>query len=147
MRFNIIKILKYDKIWYFSGLKHARRYRCHTLKNWRSSRPEVFLRKGVLIICSKFTEEHPIYCCIYLEHLFLGTPLGGCFWKWYFSVIDITESKPYKKLPTKTTLQMFVMWISPTRQQNLSIYQQCFNISELKSLLQDLACHFVSSKT
>ena len=26
---------------------------------YRSSRPEVYLRKGVLKICSKFTEEHP----------------------------------------------------------------------------------------
>ena len=26
---------------------------------FRSSRPEVFLRKGVLKICSKFAEEHP----------------------------------------------------------------------------------------
>ena len=26
---------------------------------WRSSRPEVFLRKSVLKICSKFTGEHP----------------------------------------------------------------------------------------
>ena len=27
--------------------------------NHRSSRPEVFLRKDVLKICSKFTGEHP----------------------------------------------------------------------------------------
>ena len=65
----------------------------------RSSRPEVFLWKGVLIICSKFTGEHlcwsaisiklqsnfgmgvllPI-CGIFSEHLFLRTPLDGCFW-------------------------------------------------------------------
>ena len=30
-----------------------------TLLNYRSSHPEVFLRKGVLEICSKFTGEHP----------------------------------------------------------------------------------------
>ena len=29
------------------------------VKNIRSSRPEVFLGKGVLKICSKFTGEHP----------------------------------------------------------------------------------------
>ena len=28
-------------------------------RTFRSSRPEVFLRKGVLKICSKFAEEHP----------------------------------------------------------------------------------------
>ena len=33
----------------------------------RSSCPEVFLRKGVL------------NCCIFSEHLFLRTPLDGCF--------------------------------------------------------------------
>ena len=62
---------------------------------FRSSRPEVFLRKGVLEICSKFTGEHPcqsviliklqnnfidhtlawMFSCIFSEHLFLGTPL------------------------------------------------------------------------
>ena len=34
----------------FDALKHVR---------IRSSHPEVFLRKGVLKICSKFTKEHP----------------------------------------------------------------------------------------
>ena len=34
--------------------------------NIRSSRPEVFLRKGVLKICSKFTGEHP--CQIVSPH-------------------------------------------------------------------------------
>ena len=64
-----------------------------------SSHYEVFLRKVVLKICSKFTEEHPCrsfckatllkshfgmgillqICCIFSEHLFLRTTLGGCF--------------------------------------------------------------------
>ena len=39
-------------------------------KTFRSSRPEVFLVKGVLEMCSRFTGEH----------LLLGTPLDGCFW-------------------------------------------------------------------
>ena len=70
----------------------------------RSSPPEVFLRKGVLKICSKFTGEHPCrivisikflsallksyfgmsvllwICCIFSEQLFLTTPLKDCFW-------------------------------------------------------------------
>ena len=69
----------------------------------RSSLPEVFLRKGALKICSKFTGEHPCrsvtsikllfnllkshvdmgvflqICCIFSEHLFLKRPLDGCF--------------------------------------------------------------------
>ena len=66
----------------------------------RSSHSAVFLRKGVLKVCSKFTGEHPCQsvisatllkshfgmgvllqiCCIYSDHLFLRTSLGDCFW-------------------------------------------------------------------
>ena len=35
----------------------------------RSSRPEVFLRKGVLKICSKFTGEHPCRTAISIKLL------------------------------------------------------------------------------
>ena len=42
----------------------------------RSGRPEVFLGKGVLKICSKFSEEHPCRSVISIK--LLGTPLGGC---------------------------------------------------------------------
>ena len=69
----------------------------------RSSHPEVFLKKGILKIFSKFRGEHPCRCVISiklqsnfieitplhgcspvnLQHifrtLFLGTPLSGCF--------------------------------------------------------------------
>ena len=57
----------------------------------RRSRPEVFLRKDVLKICSEFTGQHScrsvisikllcnFVCCIFSEHLFLRTPLDGCF--------------------------------------------------------------------
>ena len=44
----------------------------------RSNLSEVLLRKGVLKICNKFTGEHP--CYIFSEHLFLRTPLEGCFY-------------------------------------------------------------------
>ena len=71
---------------------------------FRSSQPEVFLGKGVLKICSKFTGEHPCrsaisikllsnFIEITLRHgrspvillhifrtLFLWTPLAGCFY-------------------------------------------------------------------
>ena len=53
-----------------------------------SSHQEVFLRNGVLKICSKFTREQPCWmgvllyiCCIFSQHLSSGTPLGGCFCK------------------------------------------------------------------
>ena len=89
---------------------------------FRSSGPQVFLRKGVLKICNKYTGEHPcrsviwikLLCnfieiplsmgvflwiyCVFSEHLFLGTLLGGCFWAFlqnnsiidsYFTSIEI----------------------------------------------------------
>ena len=50
----------------------------------RSSPSEVFLRKGVLKICSKFTKERPCRVIqIYVMHIFripfLRTALDGCF--------------------------------------------------------------------
>ena len=77
--------------------------RC-TISNNRSRHPEVFLGKGVLKICSKFTGEHPCRSAIWIKlqsnfieitlrhgcsavnllHIFrtpfLGTALGGSFW-------------------------------------------------------------------
>ena len=63
---------------------------CPLFSQFRSSHPEVFLGKVVLKIFSKVTGEHPCRseissCCIFLEHLFLGTPLGGCYWQLYIS--------------------------------------------------------------
>ena len=71
----------------------------------RNSLPEMFLWKGILIIYSKFTGEHPCQSAIsinllckfidiallhgcspvnllqfFSEHLFKRTPLDGCFW-------------------------------------------------------------------
>ena len=46
---------------------------------FRSSHPEVFLRKGALKICSKFTEDYPWRSVISIKLLFLRTPLHGCF--------------------------------------------------------------------
>ena len=71
-----------------------RKFEKKLMKKFGSSRPEVFLRKGVLKICSKFTGKHPCgsvkshlgmgvlleICCIISEHLSLIIPLDGCFW-------------------------------------------------------------------
>ena len=70
---------------------------------YRSSHPVVFLGRAVLKIYSRLTGEHPCQsvisikllcnfieitlrhsvllqvCCIFSEHLFLGTPLDDCF--------------------------------------------------------------------
>ena len=72
--------------------------------NIRSSRPEVFLGKGVLKICRKFTGEHPcrsvisikllctsawMFSCKFAahfqEHLFTGAPVENCFSKFNIS--------------------------------------------------------------
>ena len=86
---------------------------------FRSSHPELFLRKGVLKIHSKFTGEHPCWSAISIKLLcnfikialrhgcytvnllhifrtpFLKTHLGGCFWKFllifHISYIYIAE--------------------------------------------------------
>ena len=52
------------------------------IRKARGSRPEVFLRKGVLKICSKFTGEHPCWSVvsIKLERNFTEIALQhGCF--------------------------------------------------------------------
>ena len=77
------------------------------LKTFRSSRSGVFLGKGVLKICSKFPGEHQcdlnvlphgcssVICCIFSEHLFVRTPLDGCFWT--FKMINLNVIKKYTK--------------------------------------------------
>ena len=78
----------------------------HTIlsfKKYRSSHSKVFLGKGVLKICRKFTGEHACRNAISIklqsnEHLW--TPLDGCFWKYlcclfniFFSEISLSEAE------------------------------------------------------
>ena len=42
------------------------------VSNDRSSHPEVFLRKDVLKICSRFTEEHPCRSVISVKKIWHG---------------------------------------------------------------------------
>ena len=42
----------------------------HKSENARSSRPEVFLEKGILKICSKFKGEHPCQSAILIKLLY-----------------------------------------------------------------------------
>ena len=75
----------------------------------RQSTPsDLFLRKGVLKIYSKFTGEHPCpsvisiiafwhdvllqICCIFSEHFFLTTQLGSCFWNWTRELVNILKA-------------------------------------------------------
>ena len=98
----------------------VRKYLCSSRVCWffRSSRPEMFFRKGVLKICSEFTGEHPYESVISInvlcnfieitlrhgfslvnllhisEHLFLRTSLEGCFW--FFQKYILTEKYLYQ---------------------------------------------------
>ena len=70
----------------------------HLCGPYRSSRPEVFLRKDVLKMCSNVTGEHSCrsmikshfgmgvllwICCIFSEPFFLRTPLHGCSYPYF----------------------------------------------------------------
>ena len=95
----------------------------------RSSPSEVFLEKGVLKMCSKFTGEHPCrggisikllkshfgmgvllhICCMFAEHLFLRTPLEGCFchlqvWKMTRKIFFIVKEQVHLLLSKKYSL-------------------------------------------
>ena len=52
-------------------------YHWKLLLKFKSSRPDVFLGKGVLKICSMFTGEHPCWSVISIKY----SSLGGCFKK------------------------------------------------------------------
>ena len=49
------------------------------IQHSRSSHPEVFLEKGVLKICSKFTGEHPCRSAISIKLESNWKALDGCF--------------------------------------------------------------------
>ena len=104
---------------FFKGLKRFFRmgvscvYKKYMTSFERNSLTEVFLGKGVLKICSKFTGEHPcqgvisiklqsnfieialrygcspVICCIFSGNFFVRTPLDGCFWCVY--LLDISH--------------------------------------------------------
>ena len=70
----------FDKLWLKDCLieMYNLGYSPSTIRNlyetnktlYRSSRPEVFLKKGVLKICSKFTGEHPCRSVISIKFFF-----------------------------------------------------------------------------
>ena len=70
-------------------------------KKSRSSHPEVFLGKGILKKCSKFTGEHPAEWCSPVnllhisEHFFLKTSIEGCFSKLHQSETSLILSVIY----------------------------------------------------
>ena len=83
-------------------LKYGQQNLDQASMEYRSSHPEVFLVKGVLKFCSKFTGEHPCRNMISIKllrnfieitlrhgcspvnllHIF-RTPLGGYFWEYF----------------------------------------------------------------
>ena len=55
---------------HFSLWKHVSKLITENHHTLRSSRPQVFLRKGVLKLCIKFREEHPWWSVISIKLLF-----------------------------------------------------------------------------
>ena len=96
-------------------------------KSFRSSCPEVLLRKVVLKICRKFTREHPcrsvisikllcnfieialrdgcspVIYCIFSEYFFLRTLVDGCFWIFFHLKfqLNLQYSQKDLKFPLK----------------------------------------------
>ena len=88
----------------------------------RSSCPEVFLGKDVLKICSKFIGQHPcgsvlrmsdlLYiCCIFSEHVFLGTPMSRCFWSLMETNLADKSSSPENlyEIINKILMDLFLL--------------------------------------
>ena len=88
-------------------------------ETYRSSHPEVFLGKGVLKTCSKFTGEHPCrsvisiklkICCIFSEQHLLRIPLDGCFWTFLLQkLILVSSAKVYS---SKSVFALFYLSFS-----------------------------------
>ena len=81
---------------------------------YRNSRPEVFLRKGILKICSKFTVEHPCRSvisinllwnsCIFSEHLWTAASVATFKYK-------ICTSFKYRKCATYKYDKYCFIWL------------------------------------
>ena len=96
---------------------------------FRSSRPEVFLRKGVLEICSKFTGEHPCQSVILIKLLcnFIEiTVRHGCF---PVNLLQIFRTSFLKNTRGWLVLHLFHVFIA-----YLCFYNACnFMICDLRS--------------
>ena len=116
----------------------------------RSIPPDVFLGKGVPKICTKFTRRTPMskcdsnkaalqlkshfgmgaflwICCIFSEHLFLGTPLDGCF----CIMVNKTILKKIRVIrPCYGSLQL-LFWVKRIRYQNIKAGFQHADFSAL----------------
>ena len=127
-----------------------------TILEWifRSSHPEVFLGKGVLKICSKFTGEHP--CCswcssVNLLHIFktpftkntsgallLNFEIVGCLFKWAFSSLYVkfetlwilSSLTAFFKKGSKNSTQFSIGW------DNFIFLSQIFSSYFLKTAEQ-----------
>ena len=78
--------------------------KCRNKANYRSSSPEVFLRKGILKICSKFTEEHSCRSVISIKLLFIDITL----WHGYSPVnlLHIFRTPFYKNTSGQLLLKL-----------------------------------------
>ena len=128
---------------------------------YRSSRPEVFLRKVLLKIYSKFIGEHPCrsmisikllcfatllksqfgmgvllqMCSIFSDHLFLRTPLDGCFW-----IYEHFQKSTRKAATGGFLLKKLFLKIPQNSQENI-----CVRVSFLIKL-RVLTCNFIKKE-
>ena len=64
--------------------------RLYEVSSFKSNRPEVILGKGVFFLI----------CCIFSKHLFLRTPLNGCFCNLKWIVLELFHFSYHSKLWT-----------------------------------------------
>ena len=98
------------------------------LPNIRSSRPEVFLRKGFLKIWSKLTGEHPCRSVISIKLLrnFIEIPFRhGCS---PVNLLHIFRTPFPKNTSGWLLLQYSLSVLSENIKKNLSLWKNCSNI-------------------
>ena len=98
---NIYLICFMLKLWFEAAMstlsyKITRNYIVIIIYGESSSLPEVFLGKGVLKICSKFTGEHPCKATLLKSHFGMctyRTPLDGWFYIYIYENKDVSTYK------------------------------------------------------
>ena len=91
----------------------------------RSSRPEVFLEKGVLKICNKFTGEHPSYFLMYLHrYLLIGFYL--------YSFNDFAKIVENLSLIINQSLMHYGLTKLKTNETLCAVWYHLYNLKNVK---------------
>ena len=91
----------------------------------RSSRPEVFLEKGVLKICNKFTGEHPSYFLMYFHrYLLIGFYL--------YSFNDFAKIVENLSLIINQSLMHYGLTKLKTNETLCAVWYHLYNLKNVK---------------